>query len=137
MTPEHQTAIDLMNEVDSTFARTTDKNEQALALDRLIRYLVDNFPAPKRPKDSTELEHWSDTYGKDACRVLRMSEEQLATAVLTSPELELQLPPSFAIAVLKVCIKGKLVDDLPIPSFLDFYRRHGPIILEAHWLMRQ
>ena len=136
MTPEHQTAIDLMNEVDSTFARTTDENERILSFDRFIRYLVDTFPAPKRPKDGTELEHWSDTYGKDARRVLRMSDEQLRYAVLTAPELELQLPSSFAIAVLKFCIKGKSYTDIIPPSLLDFRRHHGRIILEAHYLGR-
>lgn len=132
MTTQHQIAIDLMNEVTSTFEQTTDVDSRLASYNRLFDHLLDHFPATSPgTKDTPERQRWRAEVD-DLSKVLQLSGNELEAIVLTYAE-QPPKPSVFVLALLKILIKVRKngIDSAPIQRFGEFYRTHGRLLLEA------
>ena len=139
MKTEYQTAIDLMNEVLSTID-STDGAERVNSTERLMRYLLDNFEAPKYPrgaaKNTPEYEHWIE-YLQDIKRTWDMDPTDLKSALIASPT-DFCMPGAFVLAIMKVLLKNHRFpfDAKLLPSFKDFYKKYDHAVVAVGDLYR-
>lgn len=128
-----------MNEVLSTLD-SADKATIAESTERFVRYLIDNFEAPKYPKgaakNSPEYERWVE-YLRDIKRTWDMEPADLKSALIDSPK-DFCLPETFVLAIMRVLFRNHKFrfDAKLLPSFTDFYKKYDRVVRAVSDLYR-